>query len=558
MGKGDSLRRKTGSDGLERKLRKLAGAEEPALEPESFARCYQLEALEMAKKRNTIVFLDTGAGKTLIAVMLLRSYAYFIRKPSECIAVFLVPTVVLVQQQADVLEMHTDLKVGKFWGEMGVDFWSAEIWKQKLNEFEVFVMTPQILLNNLRHTFVKLDQIKLLIFDECHHAKGKDPYACIMSEFYHPQNLNPINIPRIFGMTASLTNTKGSSSSVVGKQISDLENLMNSKVYTVTHESVLAEYISFPNPKIKLYDHLNLPDRLSQLLVHLEILKVKHEKALRDMDFDTETVAGLMKKISKLCATFSFCLKELGLWLTIKACDSLSTEGHATIFWGQSNDRVGEQIVRKFSRDSSCLFSESITAGWSIGDDLKADVEAGYLTTKVSCLVLSLLEYSIRGIRSGLFFSNRLLRLLTGRLVLRSSRRVLRPAPFLTASGWLVFLVTAASRAVTVRPSLPCFLCPRGFIPANRFPLLGAVSLSIRRDLPFSLSTLLAATSLSRYSLRSPCLPAEFWPSRCSAPCSPRLVFSRRFLSLVAASSLLAAICSLSRCGFPHPGELRI
>lgn len=59
---------------------------------------YQMEALEKAIKQNTIVFLETGSGKTLIAIMLLRSYAYFLRKPSPYIAVFLVPTVVLVTQ----------------------------------------------------------------------------------------------------------------------------------------------------------------------------------------------------------------------------------------------------------------------------------------------------------------------------------------------------------------------------------------------------------------------------------------------------------------------------
>lgn len=63
-----------------------------------FPSSYQLEALEKAKRKNTIVFLDTGSGKTLIAVMLIRSYAHCIRKPSKGIAVFLVPTVVLVQQ----------------------------------------------------------------------------------------------------------------------------------------------------------------------------------------------------------------------------------------------------------------------------------------------------------------------------------------------------------------------------------------------------------------------------------------------------------------------------
>ena len=60
---------------------------------------YQLEALEKSMKQNTIVFLETGSGKTLIAVMLLRSYAHLIRRPKQSsIAVFLVPTVVLVTQ----------------------------------------------------------------------------------------------------------------------------------------------------------------------------------------------------------------------------------------------------------------------------------------------------------------------------------------------------------------------------------------------------------------------------------------------------------------------------
>lgn len=59
---------------------------------------YQLEALEKALEQNTVLFLETGSGKTLVAIMLLRSYAYLIRKPSPFIAVFLVPRVVLIQQ----------------------------------------------------------------------------------------------------------------------------------------------------------------------------------------------------------------------------------------------------------------------------------------------------------------------------------------------------------------------------------------------------------------------------------------------------------------------------
>ncbi|XP_047326132.1 endoribonuclease Dicer homolog 2-like [Impatiens glandulifera] len=188
-----------------------------------FARNYQVEARDKAIKQNTIVFLETGSGKTLIAIMLLRNYAYLLRKPSKSIAVFLVPTVVLVQQQAKALERYLDLSIGKYWGEMGVDFWDGSVWKQECLKHEVLmiwkfslsgqfvlVMTPMILLNALRHSFIKLEAMKVLIFDECHNARGKHAYACIMKEFYHPSLQAGVTcLPRIFGMTASPVKGKG-------------------------------------------------------------------------------------------------------------------------------------------------------------------------------------------------------------------------------------------------------------------------------------------------------------------------------------------------------------
>lgn len=53
-------------------------------------------------------------------------------------------------------------------------------WGGILLFMQVFVMTPQIMLQNLHHCFMRMDCIEVLIFDECHHAGGRHPYACIM------------------------------------------------------------------------------------------------------------------------------------------------------------------------------------------------------------------------------------------------------------------------------------------------------------------------------------------------------------------------------------------
>ena len=51
-------------------------------EPESkmIARPYQVELLELAKERNTIICLGTGTGKTFISVMLIKEMAHQVRE----------------------------------------------------------------------------------------------------------------------------------------------------------------------------------------------------------------------------------------------------------------------------------------------------------------------------------------------------------------------------------------------------------------------------------------------------------------------------------------------
>jgi len=145
-------------------------------------RDYQVELFEKAKKQNVIAVLDTGSGKTLIAVLLLRHILdqeledrAMGMKPR--ISFFLVDCVTLVFQQFAVLECNLDQKIERFCGEMGCDLWNKGVWENHFKQNMVIVCTAEILYQCLMHSFVALDQINLLIFDEAHHAKKNHAYA---------------------------------------------------------------------------------------------------------------------------------------------------------------------------------------------------------------------------------------------------------------------------------------------------------------------------------------------------------------------------------------------
>ncbi|XP_057867129.2 endoribonuclease Dicer homolog 2 isoform X2 [Cryptomeria japonica] len=332
-------------------------------DPESFARRYQLEVLRKAIDENTIAYLDTGAGKTLIAVMLIRSYAHLIRKPQNNIAVFMVPTVILVRQQAEVLKMHTDLKVGQYWGDMGVDFWDSRKWKKELETHEVFVMTPQIFLDNLRHCHFHFKTVRLMIFDECHHARKNTPYACIMNEFYHRKSEHVKNLPRIFGMTASPVSSSGTSSSNCAAEVQQLETILNAKVYTLEDTAELERVLAYPDLKRNYYDSAEVPYSLLQKFrIELEHIQYKHTQ-FESNDIYGGSLEKARKKIGKLYLNILYCAEEMGIWCASK--DALN-------------------VCNKF------LPSDK---SWRCGKNLNGDVVSGYLSPKIQCLIQSLLEY---------------------------------------------------------------------------------------------------------------------------------------------------------------------
>lgn len=144
-------------------------------------RRYQMEVFEVGMRRNTVAVLETGSGKTMIAVMLMKEIGKAMKSSGDKkFIIFLAPTVHLVHQQFNVIKVHTDFEVAEYYGAMGVDDWNMNRWDKETSERDVLVMTPQILLDALRKAYFRLGSVCLMIIDECHRATGNHPYTKIM------------------------------------------------------------------------------------------------------------------------------------------------------------------------------------------------------------------------------------------------------------------------------------------------------------------------------------------------------------------------------------------
>ncbi|GAA5826093.1 hypothetical protein JCM11251_007161 [Rhodosporidiobolus azoricus] len=237
-------------------------------------RMFQREALEEALRRNVIIRADTGSGKTLIAVMLIRAMAALGTNEGRLL-VFLTPTVSLVHQQADVLREQTLLRVKEFVGAHGVDFWRREKWQEQLGQADAVVLTPQIFLDVLSKAYWPMDKVSLIVVDESHNAGKKHPYAEIMRQHYHPRKAAGQLVPRILGLTASpLFNLKNPD-----KAIRDFEQLLDSRILEITKDHKVEMQAYSPRAIEQLVEHppqayladIELSVLIAELKQHVEL-----------------------------------------------------------------------------------------------------------------------------------------------------------------------------------------------------------------------------------------------------------------------------------------------
>ncbi|KAF9584463.1 Dicer-like protein 1 [Lunasporangiospora selenospora] len=215
-------------------------------------RNYQIELAKRAIESNIIAVADTGSGKTMVAVILLKHMVVQARNEAKKtggkrkMAFFVVDRVPLVTQQYEYIHNNSDIALKELCGSMGVDSYSNSEWGQIFEEHEAIVLTGQILYNILQHAFWKIEDCCLIIFDECHHAVGDHNYRLIMREFYEAAEKD--QRPKIFGMTASPPKNKGPREF----EASYHEKTLHSTIVAAPHDEII-KYVKLPEERCVRY-----------------------------------------------------------------------------------------------------------------------------------------------------------------------------------------------------------------------------------------------------------------------------------------------------------------
>ncbi|EDN06056.1 predicted protein [Histoplasma mississippiense (nom. inval.)] len=121
----------------------------------------------------------------------------------------------------------------------------TETWEKHFSKNMIIVCTAEVLCQCLLRSFIRMEQINLLIFDEAHRAKKEHPYARIVKDFYlrRPEAQKR---PKIFGMTASPVDAKVD----VAKAAKNLETLLDSQIATASNLDALRQAIARPTEQI--------------------------------------------------------------------------------------------------------------------------------------------------------------------------------------------------------------------------------------------------------------------------------------------------------------------
>ncbi|XP_008059372.1 probable ATP-dependent RNA helicase DDX58 [Carlito syrichta] len=169
-------------------------------------RNYQLElALPAKEGKNTIICAPTGCGKTFVSLLICEHHFNNFPQGQKGKVVFFANQIPVYEQQKSVFSKYFERLGYKVTGISGATTENIPV-KQMVENNDIIILTPQILVNNLKNgTIPSLSIFTLMIFDECHNTSKQHPYNMIMFH-YLDQKLGGSSgpLPQVIGLTASV------------------------------------------------------------------------------------------------------------------------------------------------------------------------------------------------------------------------------------------------------------------------------------------------------------------------------------------------------------------
>jgi len=272
---------------------------------------YQKKIFDTCKEKDCLVVLPTGTGKTLIAIML--AIERFKKFPLEKILI-LAPTRPLIDQHFDSFKKN----LPEGWADMQIFTGKTPASKRKeiWQSAEFIFSTPQCIANDIDKMLYNLEDVSLLIVDECHRCMKNYAYNKVAQKYKdHAKNR------RVVGLTASPGGDKKTIKQVC-------ENLGIEAVEIRTRESPdVRQYLQeLDFEKIDI----NFPKEFEDIrfllteLYNRKIAELKNRKVLFGYASKTmllKTQAKLMKELKRS--------KDMNKMLAVSACAQALKISHA-------------------------------------------------------------------------------------------------------------------------------------------------------------------------------------------------------------------------------------
>ncbi len=275
-------------------------------------RQYQQKIFETCSKKNCLVVLPTGIGKTLIALML--TIDRMKKYPGEKV-LFLAPTKPLAEQHLRTFKKHlpelfADMQL--FTGKVKADE-RKKIWKTS----DIVFSTPQCIANDIKNNLYSLSDVCLLVEDEAHRCIKNYDYNYVGQKYK-----SQAEHVRIMGLTAS----PGSET----KKIKEIcKNLSIKEVELRTRDSPDV------NPYLQELEFekiiVNFPSEFEEITISLLKLFDQYVEVLkkRRVLFTFPSKTNLINLQKKIMSTISRGNKNFNYLIGLSACAQAIKLQHA-------------------------------------------------------------------------------------------------------------------------------------------------------------------------------------------------------------------------------------